>query len=144
MAARLSSTELSALQAALAAEHAAVYGYAVVAAHLTGSRRTEATADYQAHLARRDALRERVAASGATPVAAAAGYELPFTVTGAARAAELAALLESRLADVYANAVQAGADGGFRSDAAAALSAAAVRAARWSGSTQAFPGVGTP
>ncbi len=48
--------ELRALQAALAAEHAAVYGYGVVGGRIGEQRRTEARTAYDAHRARRDAL----------------------------------------------------------------------------------------
>ncbi|MGC3005519.1 DUF4439 domain-containing protein, partial [Streptomyces sp. G35A] len=47
---------LRALQAALAAEHAAVYGYGVVGGRIGKDRRAEARAAYDAHRARRDAL----------------------------------------------------------------------------------------
>ncbi|WP_446048283.1 DUF4439 domain-containing protein, partial [Streptomyces olivaceus] len=48
--------ELDALQAALAAEHAAVYGYGVVGGRIGEERRTEARTAYDAHRARRDTL----------------------------------------------------------------------------------------
>lgn len=43
------SAELGALQAALAAEHAAVYGYGVVGGRIDEARRGEARAAYDAH-----------------------------------------------------------------------------------------------
>ena len=51
---------LTAAQAALAAEHAAVYGYGVVGGRIGEARRTEARAAYDAHRARRDALARTV------------------------------------------------------------------------------------
>ncbi|MYS45182.1 DUF4439 domain-containing protein, partial [Streptomyces sp. SID5998] len=48
--------ELTAAQAALAAEHAAVYGYGVVGGRIGRERRAEARTAYDAHRARRDAL----------------------------------------------------------------------------------------
>jgi hypothetical protein len=134
--------QLSALQAALAAEQAAVYGYGVVGAHLSGTARSQATAAYQAHRGRRDALAERVSAAGATPSPAAPGYQLPFAVTDASSATRLAAVLEERLADVYANAIQASPAGADREQAATALRDAAVRAVRWRGTSVPFPGLG--
>jgi hypothetical protein len=47
--------ELTALQAVLAAEHAAVYGYGVVGGHVGENRNPEARAAYDTHRARRDA-----------------------------------------------------------------------------------------
>ncbi|MFG3657821.1 ferritin-like domain-containing protein [Streptomyces sp. NPDC047706] len=132
--------ELRALQAALAAEHAAVYGYGVVGGRIGEERRTEARAAYDAHRARRDTLARQVRALGAEPVAAAAGYALPFEVTDRETAVRLAAELEERLAGVYSDLVRAGGDR-LRGTAAAALREAAVRAVRWHGRSVAFPGL---
>ncbi|WP_128976260.1 ferritin-like domain-containing protein [Streptomyces roseicoloratus] len=131
---------LDAAQAALAAEHAAVYGYGVVGARVDQARRAEATAAYEAHRARRDALRRTVRDLRGEPVAAAAGYELPFAVPDPAAAVRLAAVLEDRVAGVYSDLVRS-ADGPLRRDAAAALREAAVRAVRWRGSDVTFPGL---
>ncbi|MFE1904350.1 ferritin-like domain-containing protein [Streptomyces gardneri] len=131
---------LDAAQAALAAEHAAVYGYGVVGGRIGTARRAEATAAYASHRARRDALRRTVRDLGGTPVAAAAAYELPFPVADAPGAVRLAAVLEDRVAGVYSDLVRAG-RGPLRSEAAAALREAAVRAVRWRGSDVTFPGL---
>ncbi|MER7478417.1 ferritin-like domain-containing protein [Streptomyces sp. NPDC126510] len=132
--------ELRALQAALAAEHAAVYGYGVVGGRIGDGRRTEAVTAYDAHRARRDALVREVKDLGGRPVAASAGYALPFQVPDAAAAVRLAAELEDRVAGVYADLVRA-AGGGRRAQAAEALREAAVRAVRWRGESVAFPGL---
>jgi hypothetical protein len=136
----VSSGELVAAQAALAAEHAAVYGYGVVGGRLGSARRTDAAAAYAAHRARRDALTRTVGDLGGKPVAAAAAYALPFAVPDSAAAVRLAAELEDRIADVYSDLVRA-AEGSLRRDAAGALREAAVRAVRWRGSSVAFPGL---
>ncbi|KRD16987.1 MULTISPECIES: ferritin-like domain-containing protein [unclassified Streptomyces] len=132
--------ELTALQAVLAAEHAAVYGYGVVGGRVGEGRSTEARAAYDAHRARRDALAREVRGLGAEPVAASAGYALPFPVADSATAVRLAADLEDRVAGVYSDLVRATA-GARRRDAAGALREAAVRAARWRGGSVAFPGL---
>jgi len=132
--------ELKALQAALAAEHAAVYGYGVVGGRIRAERRTEARAAYDAHRARRDALTREVRDLGGTPVAAAAGYALPFPVPDSAAAVRLATELEDRVAGVYSDLVRA-TGGERRRMAAGALREAAVRAVRWSGESVAFPGL---
>jgi hypothetical protein len=134
------SAELRALQEALAAEHAAVYGYGVVGGRIGSARRTEARAAYDAHRARRDALTREVRDLGGQPVAANAAYALPFPVQDPATAVRLAARLEDRVAGVYADLVRA-ATGARRASAAAALREAAVRAVRWSGESVAFPGL---
>ncbi|WP_236239717.1 ferritin-like domain-containing protein [Streptomyces sp. CC228A] len=131
---------LEAAQAALAAEHAAVYGYGVVGARLGGDRQAEAAAAHAAHRARRDALGRTVRDLGGTPAAAAAAYALPFPVADGDAAVRLAAELEERVAAVYADLVRAS-GGAARRDAAGALREAAVRAVRWRGSGVAFPGL---
>ncbi|MET7488120.1 ferritin-like domain-containing protein [Streptomyces sp. NPDC005538] len=131
---------LTALQAALAAEHAAVYGYGVVGGRIREGRRTEAKAAYDAHRARRDALVREVRDLGAKPVAASAAYALPFPVPDSATAVRLAADLEERVAGVYSDLVRA-ATGGLRGTAAEALREAAVRAVRWRGGSVPFPGL---
>ncbi|MFD9029879.1 ferritin-like domain-containing protein [Streptomyces sp. NPDC059567] len=131
---------LDAAQAALAAEHAAVYGYGVVGGRIGAERRAEATSAYEAHRARRDGLRRTVRDLGGEPAAAAAGYELPFPVPDTAAAVRLAAVLEDRVAGVYSDLVRAS-EGTLRRDAAAALREAAVRAVRWRGTDVTFPGL---
>lgn len=132
--------ELTAVQAALRAEHAAVYGYGVVGGRIGDARRAQARAAYDAHRARRDELRRVVRELGGEPEASAAAYALPFPVPDAAAAARLAAELEERIAGVYADLVRAAA-GRRRAAAAESLREAAVRAARWRGGSVAFPGL---
>ncbi|MGP4112460.1 ferritin-like domain-containing protein [Streptomyces sp. 4N509B] len=137
----MSSVDVAeATQAALAAEHAAVYGYGVVGGLIGEERAGEAQEAHTAHRARRDALARTLRRLGATPVASAAAYELPFAVTDATGAARLAAEVELRLAGAYADLVLV-TTGEERRTAAGALSEAAVRAARWSGEGVAFPGL---
>lgn len=131
---------LDAAQAALAAEHAAVYGYGVVGGRVGEERRPEATNAYDAHRARRDVLARTVRDFGGKPAAAAAAYTLPFEVPDSAAAVRLAADLEDRIAGVYSDLVRA-TEGPLRQDAAVALREAAVRAVRWRGSGVAFPGL---
>ncbi|MCZ4516240.1 ferritin-like domain-containing protein, partial [Streptomyces sp. ActVer] len=115
---------LTAVQAALAAEHAAVYGYGVVGGKIGEDRRTEARAAYDAHRARRDELARTVRDLRGMPKPAAAAYALPFPVTDAESAVRLAAELEDRVAGVYSDLVRA-AEGDRRRSAAGAP-------ARWS------------
>ncbi|MEU5797301.1 DUF4439 domain-containing protein [Streptomyces sp. NPDC047813] len=133
-------TELTAFQAALAAEHAAVYGYGVVGGRVGEGRRSAAKAAYDAHRARRDALAREVRDLGGRPVAASAAYALPFAVRDQADAVRLAAQLERRVAGVYADLVRS-TSGARRTSAAEALREAAVRAVGWSGQSVAFPGL---
>ncbi|WP_217213241.1 ferritin-like domain-containing protein [Streptomyces sp. AC550_RSS872] len=132
--------QLKALQAALAAEHAAVYGYGVVGGRIREEQRSAARAAYDGHRARRDALAREVRDLGAEPVAASAAYALPFPVPDSAAAVRFAAGLEDRVAGVYSDLVRA-AEGQLRGTAAEALREAAVRAVRWRGESVAFPGL---
>ncbi|GAA5038248.1 ferritin-like domain-containing protein [Streptomyces siamensis] len=137
---RAEKAELAALQAALGAEHAAVYGYGVVGGKIDKGRRDEARTAYDAHRARRDDLARAVRDLDGTPQAASAAYALPFAVKDSAAAVRLAAELEERVAGVYSDLVRA-ATGDRRRAAAEALREAAVRAVRWSGESVAFPGL---
>ncbi|MEH0636709.1 ferritin-like domain-containing protein [Streptomyces bottropensis] len=136
----MSDGELKAVQAALGAEHAAVYGYGVVGGKIGEARQSEARKDYDAHRARRDQLIRAVRDLGGEPAVAAAGYALPFQLTDSGSAERLAAELEERVAGVYSDLVRAS-EGDRRSAAAEALREAAVRAVRWRGASVAFPGL---
>ncbi|MEU3574448.1 ferritin-like domain-containing protein, partial [Kitasatospora sp. NPDC036755] len=90
------------LQGALGAEHAAVYGYGVVGAHLPDDpQRTEARTTHAAHQAQRDAWQRLLTSASATPTPAAGGYQLPFPVASPADAGKLAVHLETRLTATY-------------------------------------------
>jgi hypothetical protein len=134
------ATDVKALQVALAAEHAAIYGYGVVGAYLSGAQRRLAAQSEVAHRARRDQLRELLARRGATPAPAAAAYHLPSPVVRREDAVALAVHLEERLAAVWVNAVGELTDQ-LRVLAARALQDAAVRAALWRGRSAALPGL---
>lgn len=131
---------MSALQTALGNEHAAVYGYGVLAVHLTGAQRDAARNAYDTHRARRDVLIGLIEKQGDKPVAAAPAYEIPFPVNTAADATRLAAQLEQRLGASYADVVQSS-TGDTRRTGLEWLTDAAVRAVRWSGTSVAFPGL---
>jgi hypothetical protein len=133
--------DISALQGALAAEHAAVYGYGVVGAMLSGTAgQATAHADWITHQEARDTLEAMIVKLGATPVAASPAYQLPFAVTDAISATKLAVVLEDGVTQAYL-AVVAVRDKTLRSFGALAMQPPANRAAAWRGSTVAFPGM---
>jgi hypothetical protein len=136
----MSTAEIDALQAALAAEFAAVYGYGVVGAHTAGAARATALQALAWHQSQQPTLTASLTAAAARPVTAEPAYALPFPVTGAASAARLAASLESGVAATYADLVGQ-AEGADRLFAADALATCATRAALWSGSSVPFPGL---
>lgn len=136
----LNSAIIAALQAALATEHAAVYGYGIAGAHLSGHRQDAATRAWTAHRARRDQLIAMLDARGAQPVAAADAYQLPADVTTARRAAWLATAIENGVTRAYLGLV-ALPDPSLRTYGAFAMQDSAVRAAGWQHATAEFPGL---
>jgi hypothetical protein len=128
------------MQAALAAEDAAIFGYGVAGAHLTGSRQETAEQDWTGHNEARDNLATMISRLGAAPVAAQAFYQLPFPVHDAASAMALAAYLEDGVTRAYLGVV-AVSDRRLRDFGALAMQSSAKRAFYWRGSTQAFPGL---
>jgi uncharacterized protein DUF4439 len=135
-----SVTARAALQAALAAEDAAIFGYGVAGAHLSGARQSAAEQDWTGHNEARDTLTAMISGLGATPVAAQAFYQLPFAVGDAASAAALAAYLEDGVTRAYLGLV-AVSNQRLRTFGALAMQSSAERAAFWRGRTQAFPGL---
>ncbi len=134
------SASVAALQGALAAEHAAVYGYGVAGAMLAGPGQSDARADWTAHQVARDNLVTMLSRLGATPVAASPAYQLPFPVTTPQSAAKLAAALEEGVTRAYL-ALVAVSNPTLRTFAAQSMQTAANRALAWSGTTTAFPGM---
>ncbi len=133
-------TQLEALQAALAGEHAAMYGVGVAGGKLSGARFKAATDSYEQHRDNRDHLSALVVAAGETPVAAEPAYDLPQAVTNAATAAALVLLIERRVAAVYGDLVEAAEQPAVRAFAIESLLAAASAQVAWGGAPVAFPG----
>jgi Domain of unknown function (DUF4439) len=132
---------IRALQAALTAEHAAIYGYGVVGAYLTGSAQaTAATTGWLAHQVARDHLEAVLRSLGAQPAAAAVAYQLPAPVHNTSEAVALAIVLEERIATAYLGLV-ALSNESIRDYGARQVQASALRAAAWRGGTVAFPGM---
>jgi hypothetical protein len=135
-----SVSAVQALQAALAAEDAAIFGYGVAGAHLSGPRQSAAEQYWTTHNKARDALTAMISALGTTPGAAQAYYRLPFAVHDASTATALAAYLEDGVTRAYLGLV-AVSGGKWRTFGALAMQTSAQRAAFWRGTTQAFPGL---
>jgi hypothetical protein len=136
----VSAQAIAKLQAALAAEQAACYGYGVVGAYLSGAGAARADSDWIAHERARDSLTATITAAGADPVPAAVAYRLPVQVRSAAQATALAVILEERVAQAYIGVVGL-TDLTLRALGARQLRDAALRASTWSHATAAFPGL---
>lgn len=128
-----------AAQAALAGEHACVYGYGVVGANLENDE--SALEALGTHRSRRDTLAGLIRSAGAEPEAAATTYALPSPVTGEASATNLAAQMEQRLTSLYADLVGAADTDELREFAAQALIDATVTGTGWGADGGAFPGL---
>ena len=116
------------LTAALEAEHAAIYAYGVIGAHLDAATVPLAVQAEAAHRSRRDALVVRLSGK-ATPPAADPVYALPSPVTNQPGALKLAVTVEERTAAIWRLALP-DTTGDDRKLALDALTDCAVRATR--------------
>ncbi len=136
-------SDSKALQTALAAEHAAVYGYGTLGARLRGGLQQAAKDAWNAHRAQRDRLS---AILSVPPVPASAAYRLPVRVASARSAVQLAAALEDGLVPAYVGLAGASSPD-LRHLAADGAQIAAARSARWRSAAgepappAAFPGL---
>lgn len=143
----------SAWQAALTAEHRAVFGYGLLGAHLHGSPQLPlAISCSDAHEALRDGTVRAIAAAGLTPAPPAADYGDLYPVNSAKQAAPLAVRVEDDCAAAWrflysvAAATRTAQAKQLRPAAQTALTASAVRATQWrlvvspAAATVAFPG----
>ncbi len=89
------------LAAALRGEHAAIFAYGVIGAHLDAGTVELAQSAELAHRTRRDALIVRLASKGATPPPAEPTYALPYAVSDKAAALKLAVTIEERSAAIW-------------------------------------------
>ena len=143
-------TENTALQEVLAAEHAAVWGYAVVGAALAGSAKDDAAAAEAAHRDLRDRIAELLDSRKQAPVPAKAGYALPFAVRSARDASALAVTIEDGVSRTWVQLLDRAAQKSTRALAVDSLSQAELRAVAWRGAagktpvTSPFPGLPNP
>ena len=130
----------AALQSALSAENAAVYGYGLAGARLTGSQFTVAQEYWSGHRSARATLTTMITQLGSAPPPAAAAYRPPFPVNSAGAAVSLAAMLEDGVLTAYLGLVAVD-DPSMRAFGAQRMQTAAIRAAYWRGTTVPFPGL---
>jgi hypothetical protein len=133
-------SETEALQAALAGEHAALYGVGVAGGKLSGARWKAATNLYEQHRRQRDQLTDLLTTAGETPVAAEPAYDLPQPVTTAAQATSLILAIERRLAAVYADLVEGAEQESTRTVAIKSLIGTSSTQLAWGGKPVALPG----
>jgi len=143
----------AAWQAALAAEHQALFGYGVLGPHLPKADTQLAYACVDAHEVLRDATTTAISASALTPVTPLADYPSLYPVTDEATARRLAVRLEEACAAAWrflylrAAAQPSARATALRRSAQGGLTDSAVRAARWrvrldpAHAATAFPGI---
>ena len=140
-------TENAALGEALAAEHAAVWGYGVVGAALDEDSREGAIAAEAVHRDVRDQVMTLLGGRDAEQPGAEGAYALPFPVLSAVDAATLAVVLEDGVAAAWVRVLDQASERSTRELAVGVLGATEVRAVGWRGAagqapvTRAFPGL---
>jgi hypothetical protein len=123
--------ETAALQDALAAEHAAVWGYGTVGAALPADARAAVGTAVEAHRTLRDRVAALLTEQGADPVPTQAAYQLPFPVLSAVDAARLAQQLEEGTTSAWVWVLDQAAQRSTRELAVGAAADAEVRAVGW-------------
>lgn len=132
---------VDALQQVLAGEHAVVWAYGALGPRLADPETERAFTLLVLHQRRRDAVRAQLVGAGAQPVVAEPAYDLPIDPLDPASAAELAALVEERLAAVYGDLVAASDAPDLRTQGVTGLVDSAVRALSWAPIGTTFPGL---
>lgn len=139
------SPDDAALNEALAAEHAAIWGYGVVGAALGPGDQAVAAA-LEAHRDVRDRVTTLLTDRGTQPVPPEGGYALPFPVLSPVDAAALAAVLEDGVSAAWVRVLDQADERDSRALAVEVLGAAEVRAVGWRAAaaqnptTRALPG----
>ena len=137
-----------ALCAALATEHAVIYGYGIVSARCAPRVNDLVSSALSQHRERRDQVVGMLTARSVSAPVAAAGYQLPMPVNNDGDAARLAARMEKDTAVAWRAVLEQAQNPQDRGFAVTALTQSAVLEARWNrvaGAwpiTTAFPGGG--
>jgi Domain of unknown function (DUF4439) len=136
----------TALCAALANEHAVIYGYGMVSAHCAPEVNVLVSSSLNQHRERRDQIISMLAGRKVAAPVAAAGYQLPMPVDTPADAARLAARMEHDTQAAWRAVLEQAQSSEDRGFGVTALTQSAVLAARWKQQlgdwpiTTAFPG----
>ncbi|WP_133689757.1 ferritin-like domain-containing protein [Mycobacterium sp. BK086] len=128
---RPSDAAVAALLDAVAAEHAAIYGYGIVSAHSSPDENDLVSAAMAEHRERREAAIATLTGHSAKAPLPAAGYQLPMPVNNPTDAAKLAVRMEDDCAAAWRAALERASSDQDRAFAVTALTEAAVASARW-------------
>jgi len=132
-------SDTAALCDALAVEYSTIYGYGIVSALSPPSVNDLVVEALDQHRQRRDDVIAMLTARRVNAPVAAAVYQLPMLVGGAADTARLAARMENDGATAWRAVVEHADTADDRAFAATALTQSAVMAARWSRVLGAWP-----
>lgn len=135
----------AALQTALAAEHAALWAYGLVAA-FDPAVADIVTTMVTGHQSTRDAAANLIVSGGATPVGPEPAYTSPVTGSDEAAAIEMALTIETDCANAWRAVIGSTDDSALRGTALTALTDSALRMVTWRKAadqtplTEPFPG----
>lgn len=136
-------TPIEALQAALAAEHAAVHVVGALGAKASESRQptlyAALTDSYREHRRNRDRLTVLISAQGVEPVPAEVAYDVPAGLRTTAQLNDAALRVERRIVKTFGQLIES-TTGAERRWALVALNSAAVRQVEFRGTPELFPG----
>lgn len=141
MTSRIDETAVAALQNALAAEHAAIWCYALAVAFLSGADATRAREDEDAHRTLRNQVEQTLTQLGAPPVSAQPAYSTPERVTDAPSAAGLAVIAETDALAAWRSLLERAEDRALREAALDSLTAGTLRCARWRAAVGTLPAI---
>jgi uncharacterized protein DUF4439 len=136
----------NALCAALATEHAVIYGYGIVSAHSPPDVNKLVAYAMNQHRERRDQVIVMLAGRSVSAPVAATGYQLPMPVNNATDAARLAVRMEKDTEVAWRAAIEQAHTPQDRRFGVTALTQSAILVARWNQVlsiwpiTTAFPG----
>ncbi len=128
---RPSDAAAAALFDAVAAEHAAIYGYGIVSAHSSPDENDLVSQALAQHRERREAAIAMLSGRAAKAPLPAAGYQLPMAVADPTAAANLAVLMENDCAVAWRAVIEQATAEQDRAFGVTALTESAVLAARW-------------
>lgn len=127
----LDDDSVTALQSALAAEHAAIWVYGLARAFLGSGYENGITRGERAHINRRDACQRVLSEAGHTPRPTEPAYVLPEEVTDETSAALAVATAESDAATAWHGVLERTDDKTVRTLAVKCLTGAATRGVHW-------------
>ncbi len=139
--ARIDDAAVGALQDVLAAEHAALWSYALAVAFLGPDQRGPARTDAAAHRELRAAVEVTLTQVGQRPVSAQPAYATPQPVVDAPSAVGLLVTAETDSAAAWRSLLERAGDRSLRRVGLDALTDTTARCARWRAAVGAVPAV---